>query len=311
VRAKACSCAGRAAEHECCLAEARERSYDLGGLAGGDVGVSSAHPDQSAGRWPVRTLQLSAVLIVAILCGLSLIAWILTARTSGGMQVGTTSLINPAAAGMEQAMPAMPAPLFLAMWVTMMVAMMFPAAAPIVVIQWRLSRLRGQGAWAVVLFVAGYLFTWTVTGLAALAIYQVSVAVIPALSRQAAMLLTAAIFLLVGLYQLSWFKSVCLGHCRSPFDFFAHWRRGLRGAARMGMGHGFYCVGCCWALMLIFLTVGLANLAWMGIIATAIFVEKIAPFGRRMAQTTGVASLVVALAFALVPALQAGLPYGG
>jgi predicted metal-binding membrane protein len=159
--------------------------------------------------------------------------------------------------------------------------------------------------------VAGYLVTWTVTGLAAFAVYRLLAAAIPVLSHQAKMLLTAAIFLLVGLYQLSRFKSVCLGHCRSPFDFFAHWRPGLRGAARMGVAHGGYCVGCCWALMLIFLTVGVANLAWMGIIATAIFVEKIAPFGRRMAHITGVASLVVALAFALVPALQAGLPYRG
>jgi hypothetical protein len=135
-------------------------------------------------------------------------------------------------------------------------------------------------------------------GLAAFAVYRLLAAAIPVLSHQAKMLLTAAIFLLVGLYQLSRFKSVCLGHCRSPFDFFAHWRPGLRGAARMGVLHGGYCVGCCWALMLIFLTVGVANLAWMGIIAIAIFVEKIAPFGRRMAHITGVASLVVALAFA-------------
>jgi predicted metal-binding membrane protein len=79
----------------------------------------------------------------------------------------------------------------------------------------------------------------------------------------------------------------------------------------MGVAHGRYCVGCCWAVMLIFLTVGLANLAWMGIIAIAIFVEKIAPFGRRVAQATGLASLVVALAFAVTPALQAGPLYGG
>jgi predicted metal-binding membrane protein len=271
------------------------------------LGLNSSHTGSPAGRWPVRTLQLSAVLIVAILCGLSLTAWVLTARTSERMDAGTPSLVNPGAGGMEHAMPAMSAPLFLGMWVTMMVAMMFPAVAPIVVIQRRLSRLRGQSVWAVVIFVVGYLVVWTITGLAAFAAYRGSVTALPALSRDAEMLLTGVIFGLVGLYQLSWFKSVCLGHCRSPFAFFAHWRPGLRGAFRMGVVHGRYCVGCCWALMLLLLTVGLANLAWMGIIAIAIFVEKIAPFGRRMAQTTGIALLVVALAFAVRP----GLLYGG
>jgi len=266
----------------------------------------SERPDQPAGHWPVRTLRLSAALIVAILAGLSLTAWTLTVRA--GMHGGTPSLVSPDMAGMDQAMPA---PLFLAMWVTMMVAMMFPAAAPVVVIHWRLSRLRGQSVWAVVLFVVGYLLTWTITGFAAFAVYRLTVALAPALSRQTEMLIIAGIFLLVGLYQLSWFKSVCLGHCRSPFHFFAHWKPGLRGATRMGVVHGLYCVGCCWALMLILLTVGLANVAWMGIIAIAIFVEKVARFGRRMAQTTGVALLVLALAFALLPALQAGLPYRG
>jgi predicted metal-binding membrane protein len=268
-------------------------------------------PDRPAGAWPVGTLRLSAVLIVAILSALSLTAWILTVQASGSMHFGTASLMSPDMAGTEQAMPAMPALLFLAMWVTMMVAMMFPAAAPVVVIHWRLSRLRGQSVWAVVLFVVGYLLTWTITGFAAFAVYRVTLVLIPELSRQTEMLIIAGIFLLVGLYQLSWFKSVCLGHCRSPFHFFAHWKPGLHGATRMGVVHGLYCVGCCWALMLILLTVGLANLAWMGVIAIAIFVEKVARFGRRMAQTTGVALLVLALAFALLPALQAGLPYGG
>jgi len=275
------------------------------------LALSSSHTDPPAGRWPVRTLQLSAVSIVAILCGLSLIAWVLTGRSSHRMLAGSPSLTNPAATGMQEPMAAMPAPLFLGMWVTMMVAMMFPAVAPIVAIQWRLSRLRKQSGWAVVSFVVGYLLAWTIIGFAAFAAYRISVAAIPMLSRQAELLLTAAIFGLVGLYQLSWFKSVCLGHCRSPFAFFAHWKPGLVGAARMGVAHGCYCVGCCWALMLLLLTVGMANLVWMGIIAIVIFVEKIAPFGRRMAQITGVALLVVALA--LVPMLMppAERLYGG
>jgi predicted metal-binding membrane protein len=293
------------------LGTSRKFCTGLGDFAGVMLALSSSHTDQPAGRWPVRTLQLSAVSIVAILCGLSLIAWVFTARSSHRMEAGSPSLANPAATGMAEAMPAMPAPLFLGMWVTMMVAMMFPAVAPIVVIQWRLSRLRNQSAWAVLSFVVGYLLAWTITGVAAFAAYRLSVAAIPMLSRQAALLITAAIFGLAGLYQLSWFKSVCLGHCRSPFAFFAHWKPGLGGAARMGVAHGGYCVGCCWALMLLLLTVGIANLAWMGILAIVIFVEKIAPLGRRIAQATGVALLVVALALVLIPVLPAGRLYGG
>jgi predicted metal-binding membrane protein len=261
---------------------------------------------------PVGALKLSIGLILACLVGLATVAWVLTARQSdgGSMAPGINRLLGmsgDSSMGMEP----MAAPVFIGMWVTMMVAMMFPSVAPMVVAHWRLSKRRNQGPMAVPTFVGGYLLTWSVLGVGAYWAYRGILAVAPSLSTRAAAALAGGALMLSGVYQLSKLKSMCLRHCRSPLEFFMHWKPGVGGAARMGTEHGLYCVGCCWGLMVVLFVVGLMNLAWMGLIAAVIFVEKVAPFGRRMARGVGVALIGVGGLMILYPAVAGSSLFGG
>jgi predicted metal-binding membrane protein len=93
--------------------------------------------------------------------------------------------------------------------------------------------------------------------------------------------LSGSILVAAGLYQLLPVKRVCLDKCRNPIEFFlTRWRPGKVGVLRMGLEHGTFCVGCCWALMLVLFVAGVMNLLWVAVIAAFVFVEKIAPFGR-------------------------------
>ena len=97
-------------------------------------------------------------------------------------------------------------------------------------------------------------------------------------------------------------KRVCLRHCRSPLALvLGHWREGRFGAVRMGVEHGGWCVGCCWGLMLALFAVGVMSIAWMVIIAAAIFVEKVLPRGERLTQPLGLLLLGLAIWVAVSP----------
>jgi predicted metal-binding membrane protein len=218
--------------------------------------------------------------------------------------LGRGDAMAPGEPGMmaDGAMSSMGLPLFLGMWVTMMVAMMFPAVAPMVVGYSRFSRLRNRTRLATPAFVGGYLLAWTLVGLLVFAAYRAALRLTASLSARQAALLLGASLALAGAYQLTRFKSVCLRHCRSPLDFLVHWRPGRNGAVRMGAEHGLFCVGCCWGLMLVLLAVGLTNLAWMALVAAVIFVEKLAPFGWATARVVGAGLLALGAGVVFVPA---------
>ena len=106
---------------------------------------------------------------------------------------------------------------------------------------------------------------------------------------------------LVGGYQFTRLKEACLSHCRSPMGYLmSHWRSGWTGALRMGLGHGLFCLGCCWALMLLALVVGHLSLVWMGVLALVMLMETGLPHGRRIVRPLG-AILVLAGLAAMVP----------
>ena len=218
-----------------------------------------------------------------------------------------------ASMAMDQAMDMSPMGLvfFTSMWVAMMVAMMFPSAAPMVIMQWRMARRREQGPLSVPVFVGGYLITWTVIGLAFYLAYRLIVEAAPSIDPTKAGLAAGAVLALAGAYQLTKLKEVCLSNCRSPLEFLMKWKEGYSGAAGMGLRHGLYCVGCCWGLMVVLFVVGLMNLAWMGIVAALIFVEKVAPFGRVMARAVGVGLIAVGIAFVVWPGLVPAGIVGG
>jgi len=179
----------------------------------------------------------------------------------------------------------------LAMWVLMMVAMMLPSALPMVLIVDRFNRSRAAGAGlATALFAAGYLLVWA--GFSALATAaQWGLERSGLLSADMALAgtgIAAAAFIAAGAYQFAPLKRSCLDACRSPIGFLsAHWRPGRAGALLMGLHHGAFCLGCCWALMALIFVGGVMNLLWIVPVALFVLVEKCLPGGERMGKAGG------------------------
>lgn len=216
----------------------------------------------------------AAVPVVAALVAAALVAWVVTIQRMDGMDAGPGT--EPGALGW-----------FLGSWVTMMAAMMFPSAAPMVAAVARVAahpKGASKATGPVLAFVAGYLAVWTAFGLVAYAAYRLIGAHGPdalAWDRQGPLVAGAAVAA-AGAYQLTPLKRACLSHCRSPFAFVMHhWRKGRAGALAMGIEHGSWCLGCCAGLMLVLLVVGVMSLTWMVLVAAVIFVEKVLPIGAR------------------------------
>lgn len=200
---------------------------------------------------------------------------------------------------------------FLALWVVMMMAMMFPSVAPMVVMWIRsvsARPTRSARVTGVAGFLCGYLVAWAAFGL------LVYVALIAADRLVDASPLTvkwtgAAVFLLAGIYQLTPLKQTCLRHCRSPIGSLFHYAsfKGPARDLRVGMHHGFYCVGCCWGLMIVLVAVGAMNIAVMAALAAVILIEKIWRYGRSFAIALGITLIVLAVLAPSMPRLLPGL----
>ena len=183
---------------------------------------------------------------------------------------------------------------FLAVWVVMMAAMMFPSVAPTVALYSRMTRR--PSPLSPLLFVAGYLLTWTAAGLLAFALLTlVTRAAGDVLAwDRAGRWVAGATLVVAAVYELTPLKDVCLGRCRSPLGFLlGSWRDGRRGALQMGAQNGAWCVGCCWALMASLFALGVMSVVWMAVVAGLIAVEKTLPW-RRVA-TYGTTVLLLAL----------------
>jgi len=191
------------------------------------------------------------------------------------------------------------------MWTVMMVAMMLPSASPLLLIYNGVAKrttVPGYSPSNVYLVALGYLLVWTVFSAAATVLQRVlsSVYVLNPMMELESRRAIAASLVLVGFYQTLPIKGACLKHCRAPVSFLAdHAKPGARGAFELGLRHGIYCVGCCWALMLLLLAGGVMNL-WV-IVALAVFVaiEKLSPFGQAT-RWFGAVSLVAAGAYLLI-----------
>jgi predicted metal-binding membrane protein len=185
----------------------------------------------------------------------------------------------------------------IAIWWAMMPGMMLPSAAPMILTFAainRRKRQRGQPFVPTVVFTSGYLIAWGLFGLfATFADWGLErAALISPTSGRLSPIWGAIVVIAAGLFQLTPLKSVCLRHCRSPFDFVLnHWRDGPFGALRMGLEHGFYCLGCCWFLMALLFAAGIMSLLWMAAITIFVFVEKLFPAGQWIARIAGVAML--------------------
>lgn len=183
------------------------------------------------------------------------------------------------------------------MWLGMMAIMMAPALWPWLQAFHRLDhRPRGplRRTASTVSFAGGYLTAWLGYALpaAALQIGLQSAGALDVVSGLAPAI-GAGVLVVAGLFQLTPLKRACLTHCRSPFSYFlSRWRNGPPGGFRLGIGHGVYCVACCWALMTTALAVGVMNLWWMAALAGAVCAEQVVSWGHRLRVPLGVALIV-------------------
>ena len=209
------------------------------------------------------------------------------------------------------------APLFLAIWVVMMVAMMFPTAAPMILTFHKVQagkRQRGDAFVSTWVFVAAYILVWTLAGVAAYAgaLAAETVAVRAALSPATAARIGGAVLIAAGIYQLTPLKNLCLSKCRTPITFImTSWRDGTAGALRMGLLHGAYCLGCCWLLFVILFPLGIMNIAAMAVITLVILVEKTLPWGRLAARATAAALVAYGAVVIAAPQFLPTFPKGG
>jgi predicted metal-binding membrane protein len=187
------------------------------------------------------------------------------------------------------------------MWAVMMIAMMLPSASPVILMYQRIARSRPSTSKIGSLsFAAGYLGVWTVFSIGATA-GQIGLQHASMISGALTLKPWAAAAVLIagGVYQLSALKQSCLRQCQSPMGFFmTHWRDGAAGAFRMGVEHGAFCLGCCWMLMMLLFVAGVMNLAWIAAISGFVILEKVVPYPRAIANSTGavlVASGIVLL----------------
>jgi predicted metal-binding membrane protein len=186
---------------------------------------------------------------------------------------------------------------FIASWTIMTLAMMLPSSLPVIAILHVIARERADRLLLLTLTVLGYMIVWVSFGALVLIVFaswqrlQASNAWLAAHVPAGAPLL----LLLAGAFQFSSLKYKCLEKCRSPFAFvMAHWQgtRQRWQAFRLGIDQGIFCVGCCWALMLLMFVVGAGSLVWMLILALIMAIEKNVRWGRRLSAPVGVALLV-------------------
>ena len=184
-----------------------------------------------------------------------------------------------------------------AMWTVMMVGMMAGTAAPVLLLfaASRAKRPEPGARIAVLVFGLGYLLVWTgFSAGAALAQWILhEKAVLSPMMAASNPYLAGTILIVAGVYQLTPWKSACLTHCQSPLGFLmSHWREGASGAFQMGLRHGAYCLGCCWALMVVLFVVGVMNLVWVALLTAFVLLEKIGPRNMLVTRMAGAGMVV-------------------
>jgi predicted metal-binding membrane protein len=255
----------------------------------------------TAGEGPAPALAAVRVrlVLVAVLLVLAAAGWWWTAREMRGMDEGPWTGLGTLS-------------WFLGVWVVMMAAMMFPSVAPTVALYSRMTRQRSP--FSPLLFAGGYLVTWAGAGLVAFAL-AAALGLLPGdllAWARAGRWIAGATLVVAAVYELTPLKDVCLGKCRSPLGFLlGSWRDGPRGALRMGVKNGAWCVGCCWALMGSLFALGIMSIVWMAVVAGLIAVEKTLPWRRVATYGTAALLLVLGVLLFLAPDVIPGLTVPG
>ena len=247
--------------------------------------------------WIEAVLRHERAALAVVLIAIPLLAWAwvvaLALDMYGTMQGASRWMMTPVWDGRHLL-------LLWAMWAVMMAGMMMPAATPILLLYGGAARSRDDGqpaALRIYALVAGYLLIWTAFSVA-ITLAQRALArafLLTPMMEPATPVLAAAILFVAGVYQMLPFKRACLQTCRSPISFLTqHWRPGIAGAFRMGVAHGLYCLGCCWALMLLLFAGGVMNLQVILALTVWVVIEKTTRYGEQGARIAGVVLIGVA-----------------
>jgi len=243
----------------------------------------AAAPDRvsGAGLGPAFAAARARLGLVALLFALACLGWWWTAAEMRGMDNGPWTGLGTAG-------------WFLAVWVVMMAAMMFPSVAPTVALYSRMTGSRSLVSPCA--FVSGYLVTWAAAGAVAFGLAAAGGVVAGDVLSwdRAGRWVAGATLIVAAVYELTPLKDVCLGRCRSPLGFLlGSWRAGRLGAFQMGAKNGAWCVGCCWALMAALFALGVMSIVWMAFVAGLIAIEKTVPW--RRAAVYGTAAILLGL----------------
>jgi predicted metal-binding membrane protein len=244
------------------------------------------------------------VVIMLAVASLTALAWGYLMRLSADMDMGGMDMtgLRMIPSGMGLMMPAqtpwraMEFAFVFVMWTVMMVGMMTPSAAPMFLMYARVGRqtgAQGKSLSATVWFAIGYFLVWLAFALFATLVQW-------ALERTALLDFTMAstdnvlggfVFIAAGLYQWTRLNDLCLAQCQKPFEFVMRhggYRRDAPGCVMLGLRHGAYCVGCCWALMALLLVGGVMNVLWIALLALLAFLERVTSMGRLIARLAGI-----------------------
>jgi predicted metal-binding membrane protein len=239
-----------------------------------------------SGLGPAFAAARARLGLIALLVAVAAVCWWVTAGQMDGMDDGPWASLGTLG-------------WFVGVWVVMMAAMMFPSVAPTVALYARMvgerSRLQPM------LFAGGYLVIWTVVGVVAFGLAAAGSALFGDFLSwdQAGRWVAGGTLVVAAVYELTPLKDVCLNKCRSPLGFLiGAWKDGPAGAVEMGMKHGAWCVGCCWALMASLFALGVMSLVWMAFVAALIALEKTLPW-RRIA-TWGTAAILACVGVLLL-----------
>jgi len=236
-------------------------------------------------------------LIILSLVSTSGLAWILSFAMMNTMMIVDYNILNIS--------------LFTVIWTSGMIAMMFPAIIPMILLYNKITIQKDKSdtilivkenkiiySLKTILFTTTYIIVWKIVGLILYFGWSLPMNnfIIDYLYNDQINSLFGIILIISGVYQFTSLKRRCIGYCESPLAFFTRrWHNGTIGALKMGTYHGLYCLGCCWPYFLLMVALGWMNIAWMGLFAGIIFGEKIWSKGIWISRFTGIAFAIVGI----------------
>ncbi len=246
-----------------------------------------------------RAIIIAALSVLTVLAWVDLV-WLADDMAMGGMDMTGFRMI-PAGQGlmMPASEPWKPIEFgyVFAMWAVMMIGMMTPSVTPMILIYARVGRqagMDGKPFAATAWFAGGYLLAWIAFSLAATSAQWTleRASLLTPMMASASNILGGVVLIIAGLYQWTPLKEACLSHCQAPLAFMLRhggFRGDPAGALTLGLRHGIYCIGCCWALMALLFVAGVMNLFWIAALAILVLLEKVIPSGRIIARLAGLA----------------------